>query len=640
MLKSVFNISVNKLLVTMLLMAIFMVSGTSVTMAADYEINHYDIQMDVALDNSYLITETIDVQFYLPQHGIFRDIPKVTYKGNRVLIEDVTVEGIPFESTNAGRNLRLQIGDPYAFAPEIQRYVIRYRYIIGDDRLPDMDELYFNLIGTGWDTAIRKVTFGINMPKTFDSEPLNITYGVAGSTENSEIRVTVEGNRISGELLKELNPGEALTVALPLPQGYFSEAKLQESVLDKLSQFWWLVDIILLIIGACIWFFMGRNRRVFPAVEFYPPKDLNPAETGYLFDGQVNPYDISSLIVYWADRGALRIIETIEEEGLIFKKNKTVLSLERLVASIEGPEHETMMFNKLFDTYAKDNIVCLDDLENSFYTVSEAVKRSLIKEMKNGIKGPVFEKKGWVVVLMIKLMAFLIAIFLVVQVVAFFDPTFSSFHMVFGFIGGAFFSMPLWGMAKVIHEWNKMLPGRKLKALVPAVLGMVILIGVTGVITFYTELTLQAMTASGFTMILYLMAADGKRRSAKGDRYTESILGFREFLLHAEKDRIEALVSENPTYFFNVLAYAMVLGVTDKWVKKFEEIAITPPDWYQPHSNNSGSFNPVLFTSNINTNMHAMANTMSSSPNSSGSGGSSGGGSSGGGSGGGGGGSW
>ena len=117
MLKSVFNSSVNKLLVTVLLLGVFMVSGTSVTMAADYEINHYDIQMEVALDNSYRITETLDVQFYLPQHGIFRDIPKVTYKGDRVLIEDVTVKGIPFESINAGRNLRLQIGANLLCAP-------------------------------------------------------------------------------------------------------------------------------------------------------------------------------------------------------------------------------------------------------------------------------------------------------------------------------------------------------------------------------------------------------------------------------------------------------------------------------------------------------------------------------------------
>ena len=37
-----------------------------------------------------------------------------------------------------------------------------------------------------------------------------------------------------------------------------------------------------------------------------------------------------------------------------------------------------------------------------------------------------------------------------------------------------------------------------------------------------------------------------------------------------EKDKINELVEENPNYFYDILPYAYVLGVSDKWSKKFE----------------------------------------------------------------------
>ena len=47
-----------------------------------------------------------------------------------------------------------------------------------------------------------------------------------------------------------------------------------------------------------------------------------------------------------------------------------------------------------------------------------------------------------------------------------------------------------------------------------------------------------------------------------------------------EKDKLEMLVNDNPNYFFDILPYAYVLGVSDIWSKKFESIAIAPPTWY------------------------------------------------------------
>lgn len=104
------------------------------------------------------------------------------------------------------------------------------------------------------------------------------------------------------------------------------------------------------------------------------------------------------------------------------------------------------------------------------------------------------------------------------------------------------------------------------------------------------------------------------------------------------------MVVSNPTYFYDILPYTYVLGISNKWIKKFEDINIEAPNWYIGYND----FTIISFNSFMNSTLKSANSLMSSSPSSSGSGGyssgssssSSGGGFSGGGSGGGGGGSW
>ena len=41
----------------------------------------------------------------------------------------------------------------------------------------------------------------------------------------------------------------------------------------------------------------------------------------------------------------------------------------------------------------------------------------------------------------------------------------------------------------------------------------------------------------------------------------------------------EKSLEENPELYYKILPYAQVLGVTDEWEKKFENILIQPPTW-------------------------------------------------------------
>ena len=61
------------------------------------------------------------------------------------------------------------------------------------------------------------------------------------------------------------------------------------------------------------------------------------------------------------------------------------------------------------------------------------------------------------------------------------------------------------------------------------------------------------------------------RKTSYGEMITAKILGFRNYLNTAEKDKLNALVEENPNYFYDILPYTYVLNISKKWIEVFEK---------------------------------------------------------------------
>jgi hypothetical protein len=129
------------------------------------------------------------------------------------------------------------------------------------------------------------------------------------------------------------------------------------------------------------------------------------------------------------------------------------------------------------------------------------------------------------------------------------------------------------------------------------------------------------------------------RKTKKGSLAKEELLGFREFIERAEKDRIEKLAKDDPTLFDRVLPYALIFGLGDRWADAFKDMYRSPPSWYySPRYGNT--FAPRIFVADLGRSLTVMNSSFASSPRKSGGSGFGGGGFSGGGFGGGGGGSW
>lgn len=601
-----------------------------------FNITAFDIDMTVNEDNSYLITETIDVEFTEQRHGIIRNIPLKTYRGRTALISDVNVQGHKFSIDKASREMKIKIGDPNMYASSSEKYIISYLYTIGDDGLKDMDELYWNLIGLEWDCTIDNVTFTINMPKYFPNDRLNFTYGKKGSIQNEAVYWSVFETSIEGELITQLGPNEGLTVALPLPKGYFSEA--EKVGLAAMADFGWLLSIIPIAIGTAVWIATGRKKQSFPTVEFYPPQGITSADAGFLIDGRVDPFDITSLIVYWAHKGHLSITEHVTKKIFGTKKSFVFTKLKDL--SDDAREYEHEMFLDMFN-FGDGKQVSMEQLTNRFYTTADSIK----KEVKNSFEGNketrIFDRSNilcrWLLGL-IGLIGTLPFSYIVIKEISNPDGLsliVSSVLLSLGVVASIFVLM------YILLNWKGRPKKGRFQELFFALMFCGIVCGVFIYVFISAGILSVGVASIVSVVILGVMVNSCNRRTKLGTWYQERLVGFREFIKATELDRIKLLVEENPHYFYHVLPFAMVLGVTDKWVKNFENIMVQPPNWYHSAAVQSG-FSVAGFTHDLESGLRGVSAAMLSRPSSSGggSGGSSGGGSSGGGSGGGGGSSW
>ena len=559
--------------------------------------------------------------------GIFRKIPLKnnverldgTKSSNRAKITNISVSENYKTSKENGYEV-IKIGNSSQTVKGMHTYTIKYTYDIGKDPLENADELYYNLIGYEWDTSISNITFKITMPKTFEESSLGFSSGTKGSTDNSKIFYSVDGNIISGYVIGALNSKEALTVRLTLPEGYFTSTSTNTDIYAILII---IFSLICVLIAYILWAKYGKDDKVIETVEFYPPEGYNSAEVGFLYEGTSNTPAVISLLIYLANKGYLKIEET-EQKGIF--KNSKGFKIVKLKEYDGDNENEEIFFKGLFKR--RKTSVTATDLYDSFYTTLYKIQNNLnSKENKNKIFEASSKGKGkWLIIMIITL-------FILITVKPILEYSEMGvevipFALLFPGIGFTILIGSLIGTIKIPKIfaiiWGGMFGGIPWVAFVLPTLTqniMDLIMYIVGVICI---------------AVILLFAKIMPKRTPYGNEILGKLRGFKTFLKTAEKPQLESLVKQNPEYFYNILPYTYALGVSDVWINQFETIALRAPDWYS----STDDLNMHTFGNFMNTTMKSATSAMSSSPSSDSSGGSSGGGSSGGGSGGGGGGSW
>ena len=570
-------------LACLLCMVLFLASAAPV-FAVSYTTDGFFTTLDVQENASMHVTEEIYVTFTSNAHGIYRYIPYdgvnayYMYDGAlqsremKYRIENITCEGEEVSIDTSSGNKVVRIGSADKLVTGAHKYTLEYDIVMYVDGIDELDQLYWNAVPQYWETAIDFAAFTVNMPKPFDASAVDVITGPVGTGDDTRASWDVDGTEVNG-YVEGLERFEGITVRILLPEGYWVGAK-DDTMLWRVARG---ILAALTAFGVILFFAKGKDPKPVKTVEFYPPDGLSPAEIGYIYDNRIDDKDMTSLVMWFASRGYLKIRVRSEDRLL---KDKVSVELEKLKdLSDSAPAYQRTFFHALF---TDGDVADMEALSKStaFADSYDAAKTSLQGRYAGSKTRKLQEGYGN---MGLGCLTFLLMAAVVVLTVLLLRADSRNLRILLGeFIAG-------------------------------------------GILVLICTVFMSRPTAFRTQMM-------GR------------IKGFREFIALAELDRINRLVERDPDYYYNILPYAYVFGLTDKWAKHFEQLTPEIPDWYDGPS--MYMMNPAIFCRTMDSNVRSaltesvIHTTAASDFSGGGSFSSGGGGFSGGGGGGGGGGGW
>jgi uncharacterized membrane protein YgcG len=575
-----------------------------------WTVDRFASEIVIEKDASFVVTETIDVDFgSLQKHGIYREIP-IEYsipgddKHNRLyglellFVTDGGSQPVHTEQSRHGANVQLKLGDASKLVTGKQSYVIRYRLSDALNAFPDHDELYWNVNGADWPVPTRLVTASVGLTTAGGiSGTVKCFEGAFGSTRDCQANLSDTFDEARFFATKRpYASGEQMTIVVGLTKGAVAQpvVRLVDKPKSTAEQYFDFtppiiaITILLLFAGLVAfvanWWRHGRDRaytsvyyltndpteRTRPlfarqdiVVEYTPPDALLPAQMGVLLDERADPKDATATIVQLAVRGYLTIEEK-GEQGLFSKKD---WHLTRLKKSTELQPFERTILDGLFSGGATE--VDVSDLKNKYHTSLTEAENELYDD-------------------------------------------------------------------SMAHKWFDSNPNSARNLWQGIAIGVIVAGGAIGyALGHWYGAALVGAPIIIVGVLLFLTARWMPKRTAKGSEALRRVLGFRLYINTAEQSRQE--FNEKANIFAEYLPYAIVFGCVEKWAHVFRDIDTTAATqgWYV----GAGPFIALDFSRSLESFSSSVSNVIASTPGASGGSGFSGG-FSGGGGGGGGGGSW
>jgi hypothetical protein len=255
------------------------------------------------------------------------------------------------------------------------------------------------------------------------------------------------------------------------------------------------------------------------------------------------------------------------------EKDPTLLKVKDIPESV--PAYQKVLFNGLF---VQGDKVSVSSLKNKYYAQVDQAKTliSAKKKMKNR-----YEKKSVVAVIgcaVLSLVALVLAPFIIgtktISATYVYLPVFSLVVTGIMLAGTA---LCLFGAEEVRFKGKG---GKRKGLLLVAVLLSALGIFLGTIISSHVTTELERGLLHACAFVATWLGVLSLTRTKEHCETLGDILGFKEFIVVTEEDKIKFMLQENPQAYYHILPYAQVLGVTNEWEKKFEKITLEPPTWY------------------------------------------------------------
>ncbi len=527
-------------------------------MSAGREVTRYAVTADVSADGRTRVTIDLDFDFgndpghgpqlTLPTRQRYDDSHDRLYRYSDITASSPTGAPAHLNRTSDQNAITLRIGDQNnGNVQGVQTYRIAYTvdgWLNPANSQHSGDELYWNVIGSGWAVPISHLSLAVTGPASAVGAACYV--GSYGSTDPcTSAAVEGSGARFAQDVV---DVGQQWSVVTGWPGGTFQAKPILGPRYDPAAalqpfSLGGIAALVVLVAGAVVAVqrvlrtgrdqaYLGLTPGLRPAdgqqvttglrgrqavaVQLTPPEGTGPGAVGTLVDEQANATDVTATLVDLAVRGYLRIEEVPRRDPAKKPKDWSLVQLRDPDSSLLG--FETSLLGSVF---AGRRQVRLSELRTTFAASMAAVQRSLYQHVT---------ERGW-------------------------------------FRSDPQAARRRWRVAGGLLAAS----GLAATAVPLAVAVQLRGVGLVGI----------AVVLVG--LLVLLLARRAPARTADGTAVLAQALGFRRYLATAEANQLR--FEEGQDIFSRYLPYAIVFGLADRWARVFAELAaqgraVAQPTWY------------------------------------------------------------
>ena len=393
------------------------------------------------------------------------------------------------------------------------------------------------LLLTGFAYPVEEFSFTVVFPNELQADP-SFSSGYHGESILSDLQIHVSGNTVSGTSLVPLKDHETLKLTYRGNSAMFPQYSARQPLLNG----WQFV--VLGLMAVAVLYYLVALLPIIPRKirSFSPPEGLSAGDLGTCLTGC--GIDLTMLVFSWAQLGYLSI-----ETG---SRGKVLLH-KRMEMGSERPNLEIRCFQLLF---GHQQTVDGCGMHYARLCRKMSSKSHLLRQIYRSRSG------NPNIVRMLSVAAGVCSGVLLSQGVY----TAGAGTVLLALAMALATGLLSWG----IQSSTKCLPlGNKL----PIWMG-IFCVAVYVAVGYLMNSLMLALVMVAYESVMGLLAAIGGRRSEAGQHYVAQIRGLRSHLTQASVFDMQQCLDKNPTYFFELMPYALALGVEKRFARRFGKVTV------------------------------------------------------------------
>ena len=486
----------------------------------------------VASTGACQVTMTVKINMTTPAAGLTFPLPRGA--------KDVAVNGSSARTYSSSTDANVVLTDLSFLDGYMGESTVTFSYTLSDVLSSEYNEttkktaLVMSIpLLCGFDYPVQSLAFSITMPGDVTGKKPTFTSGFLQTNIESIVTCVTGGSLISGTVTQTLQDREKLTLVLEVDEDMFPGKLIIPR--DGNPE---VVPMCICAAAALLYWLLAM--RCLPLLRQRRTEVLEGVTAGELGSHLTAAgADLTMMVFTWAELGYLRICP--DKYGRVFLQKRMNMGNERTA-------FENRCFKSLF---SKGNMVDATGMPYARLCLKVSQTISGVQEMYLRRAGNSY---------LFRILACGVSLFSGICYAMNFTSN-STLQVILSILLGALGVVTGWAIQDGMYRLH-------IRGKIPIYLATVayivwIVLGILAGAWLVGLCTVLAQILAG------LAAAYGGRRSDLGRHQAGLILGLRHYYATLSKEEIERITENNPDFFFQVLPYAIAMGVDTRFAKAF-----------------------------------------------------------------------